>query len=139
MPQWFMDGADDFVQKNMHLLPLQPELVLLTGEYTPFNLMVNGEGNITGMIDFGDSMTGFNEYDFLGPIMFLAGGDKRLISALLNGYGYPKDEQNENLQKRLMLLQILHRYSDFDAQLRIKEWRTKSSSIEELMKLAFPM
>ena len=139
MPEWFMNNVDEFVNENLYLLPPELNPVLLTGEYTPFNILVDMQGNITGMIDFGDAMTGYHEYDLLGPVMFLVSGDKELFKALLNGYGYTHNEINDQLQKRLMVLQVLHRYSDFNAQLRIANWKSRADNLKVLMELIFPI
>ena len=63
--------------------------VLLTGEYTPFNILAQRDATgrqLTGMIDFGDAMVGPRAYDFLGPSMFSCAGEPLLVAALLRGY-----------------------------------------------------
>ena len=91
------------------------------------------------MIDFGDAMIGLPEYDFLGPSAFLGEGDPDLMSALLNGYGYSSAEEKNSLQRKLLLLQILHRYSDFRSQVRISGWEDRVQSFEELAKIIWPL
>jgi hygromycin-B 7''-O-kinase len=69
LPRYLRDAAG--------LIPRSIKPVLLTGEYTPMNLLVR-EGSdgwhIEGLIDFGDCMLGFHEYDLLGlePFLFKA-------------------------------------------------------------------
>ncbi|MFO1267318.1 MAG: phosphotransferase [Rubrivivax sp.] len=46
--------------------------VLLTGEYTPMNLFAQPTGELAAMFDFGDGLAGPREYDWLGPLAFLA-------------------------------------------------------------------
>src|SRR5205085_12255108 len=65
MPQWFMSEVEAYVRNAIPLLPAEFIPVILTGEYTPFNLLVTrtkGKLTITGMIDFGDTMIGYHEY-----------------------------------------------------------------------------
>lgn len=140
MPPWFTDQVDDYVQHMQPLLPQAFAPVILTGEYTPFNLMVPAEGpleKVSGMIDFGDAMIGFADYDLLGPSLFLCEGHPELVAALLDGYD--RRTLTKELQDRLMLLQILHRYSDFHGQLSLKDWQLRAKSIEDLKNLIWPL
>lgn len=142
MPRWFVDGVDEFVQENIALLPQEFEPVILTGEYTPFNLLVADQKSVTaisGMIDFGDAMIGYREYDLLGPWLFSCEGRADFVKALLDGYGYASTAQNQTLRRRLFLLQILHRYSDFKAQVRIPSWESLVGSFDELEEILWPM
>lgn len=141
MPLWFIAGVEDYVQQALPLLPPKPESVILTGEYTPFNLLADntsGAWHISGMIDFGDAMIGYREYDLLGPCLFLCEGNRELLRCLFRGYGYSDAQIDQGLRQRLMLLAILHRYSNFHAQLRIRGWQERAKSIEELEQLIWP-
>ena len=87
------------------------ESVLLTGEYTPFNLMVSqvdGQWTLTGLIDFADCFIGESTYDLLGPILFNHYKEENLTRAFFEGYGL---ELNGELRIRLMQLLLLHRFS----------------------------
>nr|WP_272508330.1 aminoglycoside phosphotransferase family protein [Paenisporosarcina quisquiliarum] len=87
------------------------EKVLLTGEYTPFNLLmnkVNGQWKLTGLIDFADCFIGEPEYDLLGPILFSFFKEPGLTSTFLNSYGLTLDNAT---RLRLMQLLLLHRFS----------------------------
>lgn len=140
MPEWFLNEIEEFVPSKSVLLPNEPP-VILTGEYTPFNLLasnVDSQWQITGMIDFGDAMVGFREYDFLGPCLFLGEGNARLIDALFAGYGHPNPRFDDALRSRLLLLAILHRYSHLRAQIRIDDWLARVHSLLDLERLIFP-
>jgi hygromycin-B 7''-O-kinase len=142
MPRWFVDAVDAFVQANLRLLPRDFEAVILTGEYTPFNLLVPDQSHVNaigGMIDFGDAMVGYREYDLLGPWLFSCEGRADFVKALLTGYGYAPTAQNQELRRRLFLLQILHRYSDFKAQVRIPSWEDSVESFETLEEILWPI
>ena len=94
--------------------------VILTGEYTPFNLLHQGSG-LSGMFDFGDGLVGPHEYDWLGPLCFLAAGDAARIDALFDGYhGRPFDR---SLREALLRLMLLHRYSHLKAQIAMPDWQ----------------
>lgn len=87
------------------------EKVLLTGEYTPFNLLmskVNGQWTLTGLIDFADCFLGEPEYDLLGPTLFSFYKEPGLTKTFLNAYGLTLDEAT---RLRLMQLLLLHRFS----------------------------
>ncbi len=94
--------------------------VILTGEYTPFNLLHQGSG-LSAMFDFGDGLVGPREYDWLGPLCFLAAGDASSIDALFDGYhGRPFDRSQ---REGLLRLLLLHRYSHLKAQITVPGWQ----------------
>lgn len=141
MPDWFMAGLENYVNQSLALLPSGENAVILTGEYTPFNLLadkVDGAWAISGMIDFGDAMIGSREYDWLGPGLFLCAGKPDLLKALFSGYGLASRQLDESLRRRLMLLTILHRYSNLNFQLRIPDWQNRVNSLEALEQLVWP-
>ncbi len=94
--------------------------VILTGEYTPFNLLHQGSG-LSAMFDFGDGLVGPRAYDWLGPLCFLAAGDAPRIDAFFDGYhGHPFDRRQREPLLRLLLL---HRYSHLKAQIQVPGWQ----------------
>jgi hygromycin-B 7''-O-kinase len=93
--------------------------VMLTGEYTPMNLLVQKE-RLSGMFDFGDGLVGPREYDWLGPLCFLAAGNADRCLAYLSACGAVLDDA---LRLRLMRLLLLHRYSHLQAQLALPGWQ----------------
>ena len=91
------------------------------------------------MVDFGDAMIGFREYDFLGPCLFFGNGESTLLDSLFEGYGYSTQPQFDRaLRERLMLLTLLHRYSDLRNQICIEGWEGRVKSLAELERLIFP-
>jgi hygromycin-B 7''-O-kinase len=101
------------------LVPEGPD-VILTGEYTPFNLLHQGLA-LSAMFDFGDGLVGPREYDWLGPLCFLAAGNAEGIDALFDGYhGRPFDR---GLREPLLRLLLLHRYSNLKAQITLPGWQ----------------
>jgi hygromycin-B 7''-O-kinase len=107
--------------------------VILTGEYTPFNLLWH-EGAVSAMFDFGDGLVGPRAYDWLGPLVFLAAGQPARVSALFEGYGMaPPREQRE----ALLRLMLLHRYSNLQAQIALPGWQ-QAPSFAALAALVWP-
>jgi hygromycin-B 7''-O-kinase len=119
LPAHLLAQLEAFIQGPV---PEGPD-VILTGEYTPFNLMSEG-GRLSGMFDFGDGLIGPREYDWLGPLCFLAAGDAERIDAFFDGYhGRPFDRTQREPLLRLILL---HRYSNLKAQIKVPGWQAAS-------------
>ncbi len=126
-----------------HLLALVPEFitgaipagppVALTGEYTPFNLFTT-DARLAAMFDFGDGLVGPREYDWLGPLCFLAAGDAARVSAYIEGYGAAIDDA---MRLQLLRLLLLHRYSNLPAQIACDAWQ-ESQSFEDLARRIWP-
>ena len=116
LPTHLLAQLESFLQGPV---PEGPD-VILTGEYTPFNLLHQGRG-LSAMFDFGDGLVGPREYDWLGPLCFLAAGDAARIDALFDGYhGRPFDRRQREALLRLLLL---HRYSHLKAQIAVPGWQ----------------
>jgi hygromycin-B 7''-O-kinase len=84
-------------------------------------------------------MTGFSEYDLVGPSTFLAAGGSGRIRAFLGGFGYYEVADWAGLGPRLMRLLLLHRYSDLGVQVAIEGWQNQVRSFEELERLLWPL
>ncbi len=141
LPGKFLLGLDALLENARRLIPLYPSPVILTGEYVPENLLFicpSGEWRLCGLIDFGDVMTGFCEYDLLGPIAFMAAGRPQRTEALLRGFGYAKAAFDKTLTCRLMALLLLHRFSDL-RHIAIEAWQEKADSLAELERLIWPV
>lgn len=129
-----------------YLEPIQERLkeikkpVILTGEYTPMNLLVkqiDRVWHINGLIDFGDAMLGLPQYDLLGPGAFLIQGDKRLLREFLVAYGYSANQLTSELSHQLTALMLLHQFSNLNVQIRIQDWQNKVTSMEDLEQLVW--
>jgi hygromycin-B 7''-O-kinase len=104
-----------YVDERLELLPAQPQSALLHGDIHAGNLLlgrVNGRWKITGLFDFGDSLCGFHEYDFVAPGVLMVQGARELQRAFLLAYGYKESQLDINLRARLMLLTVLYECSD---------------------------
>jgi hygromycin-B 7''-O-kinase len=96
------------------------------------------EGNkwgLSGLIDFGDVMTGFGEYDLLGPSAFMTAGVPGHVRSLFEGFGYSRAEVNFTLKRRLMALMLLHRASDPVRHFCIENWQARAGDLFELQDL----
>ncbi|MBN8990017.1 MAG: aminoglycoside 3'-phosphotransferase/choline kinase family protein [Rhizobiales bacterium] len=140
LPPKFLDGFDDLLRDARALIPLdQP--VILVGEYIPENFLLSRGGNgwhVAGLFDFGDVMTGFGEYDLLGPSAFMTAGMRRRVRSLLEGFGYSDAEINPAMKRRLMALLLLHRVSDPIRHIQIEGWQERAGDLVELQELLWP-
>lgn len=142
LPQQYLDGLDAYIEDAARIIPTQVTPVLLTGEYIPENFLLSesSEGwNLSALIDFGDVMTGWAEYDLLGPSSFMAGGDPRQIRSLLRGFGYSDAQLDGALRRRLMTLFLLHRFSEPARQVRIADWQRRAPTLADLERLIWPI
>jgi hygromycin-B 7''-O-kinase len=138
LPQKYLDGLDDILGEAATLIPMNAPPVILTGEYIPENFLLSREsGNwqLAGLIDFGDVMTGWGEYDLLGPSAFMTAGMPRRVHSLFRGFGYSRAEIDSTLKRRLMALLLLHRASDPVRHICIEGWQQKAGDLFELQEL----
>ncbi len=129
LPAHLLAQLDHFLQGP---LP-NGQMVILTGEYTPMNLLAQG-GQLVGMFDFGDGLVGVREYDWLGPLCFLAAGHAARCAAFMEACGAVMDD---GLRLALMRLLLLHRYSNLPAQIACSAWQ-EAKSFEALARLIWP-
>jgi hygromycin-B 7''-O-kinase len=140
LPQKFLDGFDDILRDAAALIPMD-RAVILTGEYIPENFLLSRDGNewrLSGLFDFGDVMTGWGEYDLLGPSAFMTAGIPRRVRSLFEGFGYSSADINPTVKRRLMALMLLHRASDLFGHVCIEDWHTKAGDLFELQELLWP-
>lgn len=111
----------------------QGATVLLTGEYTPMNLLLHTDApgpRLAGMFDFGDGLLGPRHYDWLGPLCFLAAGQPARVAALRDGLGLAAP-WTADLRQQLLRLLLLHRYSGLRGQLKLPGWE-QAPTFEDL-------
>lgn len=129
LPVHLLQQLELFLQGE---IPAGPE-VILTGEYTPMNLLAQND-KLVGMFDFGDGLLGPREYDWLGPLAFLAAGSATRCQAFFEGLGVLPDVAQ---RQALMRLLLLHRYSNLPAQLACPGWQ-QAPTFEALTALVWP-
>jgi len=140
LPNALVEQIPSYLDSTKDSLVKIEKPVLLTGEYTPMNFLVKQTQDvwhIDGLIDFGDSMLGLPEYDLLGPGAFLIQGDKSLLREFLTSYGYASNTLTAALSHQLMALMLLHKYSNLNIQVRIKDWKIKVQNLKDLESLVW--
>jgi hygromycin-B 7''-O-kinase len=138
LEQKFLDGFDDLLRDAAELIPMHEPPVILTGEYIPENVMLtqrDGRWHLCGLIDFGDVLTGWRDYDLLGPSAFMAAGRPRRVLSLLEGFGYSRSDIDSALKRRLMALMLLHRASDLNRHICMDGWQGKADDLLQLQEL----
>lgn len=113
-PEW-LESLPAYIAERLELLPMHHKQAFLHGDIHAGNMLLAEEGgrwHITGLIDFGDSLCGFHEYEFVAPGVLMAQGDRELQRAMLLAYGYEESQLDLSLRARLMLLTVLYECSD---------------------------
>ncbi len=113
-PEW-LKSLPAYITERLELLPAESDTVLLHGDVHLGNLLLaqeRGRWTITGLLDFGDSLCGYHEYDFVAPGVLMLQGNRELQRAFLLAYGYAEAELDIKLRSRLMLLTVLYECSD---------------------------
>ncbi len=142
LPQKYWDGLDEIVRDAAALIPMHAAPVILTGEYIPENFLLSREGGdwrLSGLFDFGDVLTGWGEYDLLGPSAFMTAGMPRRVRSLFSGFGYAPADVTPAVRRRLMALLLLHRVSDPIRHICIEGWQAKTRDLFELAELLWPV
>jgi len=137
----FLDGLDDLLRDAAELIPLDAPPVILTGEWIPENFLLScrdGDWQLAGLIDFGDVLTGWGEYDLLGPSAFMSAGRSGRVRNLFEGFGYTNAEIDFAVKRRLMALMLVHRASDLESHVCIEGWQQKASDLYQLQELIWP-
>jgi hygromycin-B 7''-O-kinase len=113
-PEW-LESLPAYVAARLPLLPAESKPVMLHGDVHLGNLLLaqeNGRWKISGIFDFGESLCGFHEYEFVAPGVLVAQGNRQMQMEVLLAYGYKESELDLNLRARLMLLTVLYECSD---------------------------
>jgi hygromycin-B 7''-O-kinase len=117
MTQALISQIEKFTSLHLPMQTTPKNICFLSGDVHYWNILIeekNGEYQISGFIDYGDSFYGLPEYDFLAPGAFMAkGGNSELLSAMFLGYGYKKEELNKELSHRMFAFHLIHRFSNF--------------------------
>jgi hygromycin-B 7''-O-kinase len=141
LPRQFLAGLDDLLRDAATLIPVNAPPVILTGEYIPENFLLDQEPDgwrVSGLIDFGDVMTGWGEYDLMGPSAFMTAGLPRRVQSLFGGFGYAAADVTPAVKRRLLALLLLHRASDPVRHICIEGWPEKAADLLELQDLLWP-
>ena len=141
LSQRFLDGIAELLPDIPSIVPRDAPPVILTGEWIPENLLLtkeSGEWKLSALIDFGDVMTGWREYDLLGPSTFMCAGSAARVASLMEGYGLQMNAVDAAMRRRLLALLILHRASDF-RNIDIEHWGRRADQLIDLEAIIWPM
>jgi hygromycin-B 7''-O-kinase len=61
------------------------------------------------------------------------------VRSLFTGFGYSRADMTPALARRLMMLALLHRFSDLNRQICIEGWQQQAGDLFELERLLWPM
>jgi hygromycin-B 7''-O-kinase len=142
MPQKFWAELDDIIEQAPTIIPLDAPPAILTGEYIPENFLLSchsGNWQLSGLFDFGDVMTGWKEYDLLGPSAFMIQGMPRRFRSFFRGFGYSAADLDQALTRRLMTLMLLHRASDPLRHICIEGWPERVDTLADLQLMLWPI
>lgn len=92
-----------------------------------------GAWELTGMLDFGDTVVGHPEYDLITPAFFVARGQPEAQRALFEAAGFRCDE---TASRRLMAWSVMHRYN---ALARFLDGPHDAASLESLRQRYWPV
>lgn len=106
-----------------------PENLLLTETSTGWKL--------AAVIDFGDVMTGWREYDLLGPSTFMCAGVPGRLQSFLEGYGVTAEDYDDAMRRRLTTLMMLHGASDMRG-IAIPDWQSSVRTLGDVEDLIWP-
>ena len=95
--------------------------------------------HVAGLIDFGDVLTGWGEYDLLGPSAFMAAGSRAGCGACSMASAIRAATKFRPLKRRLMALMLLHRASDPVRHICIEGWQHKADDLLQLQDLIWPV
>jgi hygromycin-B 7''-O-kinase len=136
-----LTDLDELLSQAPQIVPMNAPAVILTGEWIPENFLLSeqdGRGRLAGLIDFGDVMTGWREYDLLGPSAFMCGGRAGRVRSLMEGYGVPLRDAEPAMYRRLLTLMILHRASDL-RNVDIDGWEDRIGKLTDLEDVIWPL
>lgn len=136
-----LTDLDELLSNARQVVPMNASAVILTGEWIPENLLLaerNGRWRLAALIDFGDVMTGWHEYDLLGPSAFMCGGRVGRVRSLMEGYGVPLRDAKPGMRRRLLTLMILHRASDL-RNVDIGGWEDQIGKLTDLEDVIWPL
>jgi hygromycin-B 7''-O-kinase len=109
-----LDALPEFIEQNLKLVPTRPT-VFLHGDVHFGNLRamkINNGWQISGLFDFADSRRAFYEYDFLAVGVLMIQGQSAVQREFFRAYGYPEQNLNETMRRRLMMLTMLYETAD---------------------------
>lgn len=111
-----LDALPQFIEENLKLIPVNPRKTFMHADVHFGNLRLQkdskNEWKISGLFDFADSRVGFHEYEFLAVGVLMFQGQGEIQREFFTSYGYAKNDLDEAMRKRLMMLTMLYETAD---------------------------
>lgn len=133
--------GNEWIQSVMEFLYDLPPLfepdfypVLLSADVTDEHILVSkcrSGWEMTGFIDFGDSMLGHPHYDFAAPGCCITRSSPDLQRTMLLAYGYSVDQIDQVLSKKLTAYTLIHRFINIPDLLKLFDSK-QPRDLEEL-------
>jgi hygromycin-B 7''-O-kinase len=123
----------DFLAANP--LDAAPSECLLHTEVMREHLLVERTPDgwrYTGLFDFEPAMVGAAEYEFASVGLFFSCADPRLFRGVLQAYGYRESALTADLERRLLVYTLLHKYGNLAWYLRRLPPPEGTSTLDQL-------
>jgi hygromycin-B 7''-O-kinase len=114
LPEPWLQQIPDFLARQDLPAVATATPVLLHTEIMREHVLVepsDGGTVLSGLFDFEPARLGAPEYELAAVGVFLAGAEPGLLRSFLLGYGFDESRLTEELQERIFLHTLLHRYS----------------------------
>jgi len=114
--------------------------VLVHADVADVNVLIelrDGVWQLSGLLDFGDSMVGDADYDLVTTAEFLLCGRPALLRAFLLGYGLREEALDDALSARLMALTLLHRFANLPRFVERVGRAAPFATLDELSRFAW--
>jgi hygromycin-B 7''-O-kinase len=115
LPRHLISQIDDFLPATDELIDENRPPHLIHADLTRDHLLgriVEDRWQTLALIDFGDAMTGDLLYELIALHLDLFCGEKALLAAFLEAYGYPR-EAYPPLPRQALATALLHRFNVF--------------------------
>ena len=108
LPGHLLNDLNAFLDTQWPLHDPPDERVFLQGDIDPINLLVDDDGNLSGMVDFSDAKIGSPEHELLSPMVHSYRGDAAAIAAFHAAWEWKPGRSNVEVQDQLMARVVLY-------------------------------
>ena len=131
VPSWLDDIEEVLNQADAERSWTAPA-VLVHGDIHPHHLLVNERGELCGLFDFGDVMTGPSEYDLAATACLMAMHVPQGVQSFYRAYGV---KQGEECRRRLTLALLGQRYCALPFVTHLLPTSRRPASLRELLQM----
>lgn len=141
VPEPLLSSVMDYIREAEALSPVD-ELHFIHMDIHPWNLMaeqVDGQWQITGLLDFGDAIFGQNcLFEINTPALFMAQGDRQLLAEMLDGYQWQSPTDLDGLRQAMMATALIRTASDITFVMKQVPETAPRDSWESIAHQLFP-